>query len=57
MPWRRRTALRVGRSSARFVSHKPDQALLRTRLHDLAVARVRYGHFRTCFLLAGKAGW
>lgn len=30
----------------RYVSHKPDQAPLRLRVHDLAAARVRYGYNR-----------
>lgn len=32
-------ALGIDRSSVRYVSHKPDQAPLRLRIHDLAAAR------------------
>jgi len=38
------------------VSHKPDQAPLRLRIHDLAAARVRYGYFRI-YILLRRAGW
>jgi putative transposase len=33
------------------VSHKPDQAPLRLRIHDPAATRVRYGYFRIYILL------
>lgn len=40
----------------RYVSHKPDQAQLRLRIHDLAAARVRYGYFRI-YILLRREGW
>ncbi len=40
----------------RYVSHKPDQAPLRLRIHDLAAARVRYGYFRI-YILLRREGW
>ena len=40
----------------RYVSHKPDQAPLRLRIHDRAAARVRYGYFRIYILLRWE-GW
>lgn len=49
-------ALGVDRSSVRYVSHKPDQAPLRLRIHDLAAARVRYGYFRI-YILLRREGW
>ena len=47
----------VDRSSVRYVSHKPDQAPLRLRIHDLAAARVRYGYYRIYIRLRREAGW
>ena len=38
------------------MSHKPDQTPLRLRIHDLAVARVRYGYFRI-YILLPREGW
>lgn len=49
-------ALGVDRSSVRYVSHKPDQAPLRLRIHDLAAARVRCGYFRI-YILLRREGW
>ena len=49
-------ALGVDRASLRYVSHKPDQAPLRLRIHDLAAARMRYGYFRI-YILLGREGW
>ena len=40
----------------RYVSHKPDQAPLRLRIHDLAAARMRYGYFRI-YILLRREGW
>lgn len=40
----------------RYVSHKPDQAPLRLRIHDLAAAQVRYGCFRI-YILLRREGW
>ena len=49
-------ALGVDRSSVRYVSHKPDQAPLRRRIHDLAAMRMRYGYFRI-YILSRREGW
>jgi len=40
----------------RYVSHKPDQAPLRLRIHDLAATRMRYGYFRI-YILLRREGW
>jgi putative transposase len=44
-------ALRVNRSSVRYVSHRPDQAPLMFQIRDLAATRTRYGYFRIYILL------
>ena len=49
-------ALSLDRSSVRYVSHKPDQAPLWLRIHDLAAARVRYGYSRI-YILLRREGW
>ena len=48
--------LGIDRLSVRYVLHKPDQAPLRLRIHDLAAARVRYGYFRV-YILLQREGW
>ena len=40
----------------RYVSHEPEQAPLRRRIHDLAAARERYGYFRI-YILLRREGW
>ena len=40
----------------RYVAHKPDQAPLRLRIHDLAATRMRYGYFRI-YILLRREGW
>ena len=54
----RRSCLTLGvdRSSIRYVSHKPDQAPLRLRIHDPAAAGVRYGSFRI-YIVLRREGW
>ena len=49
-------ALRVDRSSVRYLSTKPDQAALRLRIRDLARTRVRYGYYRI-YILLRREGW
>ncbi len=46
----------IPRSTCRYRSVAPDQALLRMRLRDLAAARVRYG-YRRLHVLLQREGW
>lgn len=45
-----------GRSTIRYRSVRPEQAALRSRLHELASVRVRYGYRRLLVLLR-REGW
>ena len=49
-------ALGVDRSSVRYLSTKPHQAALRSRIRDLARTRVRYGYYRI-YILLRREGW
>lgn len=44
------------RSSHRYEATRDDQAALRTRIRDIADARVRYGYYRI-YILLRRAGW
>jgi putative transposase len=50
------SALGVERSSVRYISHRPDQTPLVTRICDLAATRTRYGYF-CIYILLRREGW
>ncbi len=49
-------AVPAPRSTFRYRSRRPERAILRKRIREIAEARVRYG-YRRIHVLSGREGW